>query len=492
MESSSESWDDESSEESLVSDVSSEQSGEDSEGSDVNSDESDASDVSSEQSEPSSEESETSQSSLSSLSSSSSCHENVALHLVQFSEGHRISRDADGVLYPTPEWKDNTTPPDGDNLDKTDHRSPYLYVQEKRLKIAEAKWKLLPGSHISPRRNIFVRGFGPDGIAIPETIASVDRAGGWISISNVTATSAFPGSTKYYPEFAITWEMRCTGEPWMGVGSSKHIIYVCLAEPEVTLFRTIVHLACSNEGATTSDEAVRKTWDLLKGPENWKGWNESAETWSRRLFYYRNSTRFSANGDGATMWLLRNRQDSGQCSTWVSLMQDALKLNGVASARIWVRHVIFKFGFAEDKEELHHFLIKNWSYGDISFGGGAAYPYFFEFAGGPERDMIPRPAGGNYGDLTSTTGIPGQNAPTPSQKVFFLHVILKYTFADTGETTYFDPSYGETYLHEGEFQAKAVAGFAMEVDAAPYGHARLHVRKPSTTTEIAFKPPDPS
>jgi hypothetical protein len=50
----------------------------------------------------------------------------------------------------------------------------------------------------------------------------------------------------------------------------------------------------------------------------------------------------------------------------------------------------------------------------------------------------------------------GQNSPTP-QALFGLHVIAQVTFGAT--TTYYDPSYGQTYANDVDMENKAVAGY---------------------------------
>ena len=75
----------------------------------------------------------------------------------------------------------------------------------------------------------------------------------------------------------------------------------------------------------------------------------------------------------------------------------------------------------------------------------------------------PNPPSRRYRDLTSKDGMPGQNSPTPSQKIFNVgHQIVKVG------GFYYDPSYGSEYKeptkseNELKFQTDATAGFALE------------------------------
>jgi hypothetical protein len=110
-----------------------------------------------------------------------------------------------------------------------------------------------------------------------------------------------------------------------------------------------------------------------------------------------------------------------------------------------------------------------------------------------DGDMVPPPAGG-FGDLTNVSGSPGQGTPTPSEKVFLFHFIVKVDanlFGVGG--AYFDPSYGVTYASEADFEAKAIAcdaagkcgGYAIPDDPHP-GH--YFVEKSGTTARIMLTP----
>jgi hypothetical protein len=78
------------------------------------------------------------------------------------------------------------------------------------------------------------------------------------------------------------------------------------------------------------------------------------------------------------------------------------------------------------------------------------------------------PALASYGDLQNETGLPGQNSPTPSEKVFVRHFIVKIdpnllTSFPPGTGPYFDPSCGVTYTGPGGqtgFEGQAIAGYA--------------------------------
>lgn len=92
--------------------------------------------------------------------------------------------------------------------------------------------------------------------------------------------------------------------------------------------------------------------------------------------------------------------------------------------------------------------------------------------------MVPPFPNDVYGDLTSLSGIPGQNTATPSEKVFGSHFIVQQGAA------FYDPSYGVTYSGPTDFQTKAVAGYATHIALEPAN--QWHVRQSSGSTDIVF------
>jgi hypothetical protein len=68
--------------------------------------------------------------------------------------------------------------------------------------------------------------------------------------------------------------------------------------------------------------------------------------------------------------------------------------------------------------------------------------------------------------LTSLSTLPGQNSSPPSEKVFAAHFIVKVTL--TGITpSYYDPSYGVTYVDASDFENKAVDGYLKRAAGDP-------------------------
>lgn len=101
--------------------------------------------------------------------------------------------------------------------------------------------------------------------------------------------------------------------------------------------------------------------------------------------------------------------------------------------------------------------------------------------------MVTVPASGPvFGDLTSLTGLPGQNSPTPSEKAFNLHFIVKVPSVPGIGGPYFDPSYGVTYTGACDFEAKAVAGYGEQIPNQPSNY--LYVRPPFGGCSVTLNP----
>lgn len=328
------------------------------------------------------------------------------------------------------------------------------------LTIGEATWELT-GTIPDPDK-LFIRGTGEGGIDIPSTKATI--SGSVISINNAVATQAFPSQTKYYNPFTITWEVSFDGgDTWQAAGTSKNVIYVCLyGEKPDNRYRTMVHLACSKDGASTVDQAVSNSWDLIKGRNVCK-WNQATESYDVPLYYYRPGTSFDPSENPVTVGGLL-RVTSGECIAWAHLLQDAWTLNGAKENQDAPESSFYTIA-APNQTLYRAFWVKDW-------GKIPASTCFFEFQSS-EFDMIPYPPSGQYGyyddlgiNLKNERTIPGQNSggDAPSQKVFGNHQFVKYKKADS-TFAYYDPSYGVTYNGttkaqcEADFQSKALVGF---------------------------------
>lgn len=357
------------------------------------------------------------------------------------------------------------------------------------LTISKAEWTV--AGAIPDPNQVYIKGNGPGGIDIPATKASV--AGNSVFISGVAASTPFPANkTGYYNPFSIQWEVSFEGiaGTYHDAGTSENVIYVSLSDTgpsAVTLFRTTVHLACGRPGAVDADQAVANSWSMFTGRNVCK-WNETSGKYDILLYYYRTGTSWTANGNGTTLHLLQNANQTGQCRCWASLMNEAMLVNGVANEKTEARATPVTLtppgGSPITLDQA--FLVKDWTFGTSTNPlPWTNYPYLFDFPGA-DFDMVP--AHFNYGDLTNQNTLQGQNTAPPSEKFFGNHVFVKYRDSHSS-VTYYDPSYGGTYANEADFQNKAIDAFGVPYQTDPItGHLQYLLKKPGVAVEVNFRP----
>jgi hypothetical protein len=345
------------------------------------------------------------------------------LKSVTFDSGWGLLKD-DGSAYGEPQWQDSPL-----------REYPYLMKEGSTLKIKEAQ--ILIPNPLAGATYLF-RGLGTGGINVPSTTATA-VGGDVFEITNVDASTAFPsGATAFYNPFEIAWEVsRDGGSSWQSAGVSKTPLYLCLSNSgplAVARYHTVVHLACSNVGATDAATAVAKTWELFSSLD--------LKTWDGiPLYYYKPGTTFDLSENPITVGGLL-QVHSGECVAWAHMLQDAWTVNGVSSAYT-----------IATSQSTAYFWVKNWSNLGSQF-------YFQSLA----HDMIPYPDGNTerYGYYDAGSGtefknepeIPGQNtgSDAPSEKVFANHQFIKYG------GTYYDPSYGVTYAGSSALEA-SISGY---------------------------------
>jgi hypothetical protein len=394
----------------------------------------------------------------------------ATLEEVTFCKGWDVYQDKDrnNVKYPEPHWtRDCGKSLDPDVLQPC----PYLYgVEKNKLTVKKAVWSFHGSMDASMLKII---GVCSDGQQISTGTITVE--GKRIVLTNATVRDGdvFEAKTKFFNPYGIKWMLSFDGgKNYEESGTSQNPIYVCLQGPEcvpdpvkapekVVAYRTVVHLACSNDGATTPNEAVEKTWEIFANLDV-KGWDRETKAFDRKLHYYKPDSKFEENAVFYTFNLLQNtkrnpftkvdvpceKEDTGQCMTWARLLRDAGKLNG---GNLQLTLAKPKDPFPGTSIIVASFLVKDW---EISPG---ADPPIFEFAG-MEKDMVPVPNKsptyeyGKYGDFINKKSLEGQNSKPPSQKYFGNHVFVRFQKSQ-GATEYLDPSYGVKYAGENEFAA---------------------------------------
>jgi hypothetical protein len=312
----------------------------------------------------------------------------------------------------------------------------------------------------------------------------------------VTMTAKVPfksNLTQFFNPMKIDWDFSFKRKTY-DIEVSRHPVYVTLKQPLTNpfykIYLTSLHLAVSNPGATGTSvgkakkQAIHKTWTLFqtKSIRNWE---------NQRLYYYKYGHGFADLACNNLGDLLTTGK--GQCDTFAKLFRAALAANGIDSDQVMIST---KNGDSA--------LTKNWSYPatDPTFTNSGAYQWKLILIEEAENEygMVPPNQNNRYGDLTSKTGIAGQNSPTPSEKIFGRHFIVKITDSeavhDGGLTTfYYDPSYGVTYAGdkigaEVNFENQAVDGYFKYFDEdAPDenpGEGHFRVRRSNGMNNILF------
>jgi hypothetical protein len=299
---------------------------------------------------------------------------------------------------------------------------------------------------------------------------------------NLTGDTAFPSSTtQHYQPLGVTWSFSMNGQPCSSnpsqcsaAGATSSEVYVTLSSPsglsESVMPLTAVKLAIGSGGATTQTAAFQNTWEQFAGPANVDGWD------GRPLYYYEQGVGFNGCAIN-TVDLLTRPTGSGQCGSWAHLLMDALAVNGIQSSFVTVTPMAGTW-----------MLINNWTFNKGSYPTNPQYKWNLTLGieNGACCGMVPLPAGSVFGDLTSDPGLPGQNSPTPSEKAFNLHFIVKVGKISGIGGPYFDPSYGATYTGNCDFERQAVAGYGNRNLSKPSNF--LYVRKPFNGCSVTLVP----
>ena len=305
--------------------------------------------------------------------------------------------------------------------------SPVLYVANTTGAVTAVFAVAAPTNFACSQ--LYVRGDGSGGLNIPATTCTV---------AGVTATltanfaAPFANQVGFLNPLTINWKCSGDGINFYDAGSSTNPVYVTLTNPATAnLFRTVVHLACSNPGATTSNTAVANTWALFAG--------RNVTTWGgTNLIYYQAGISWANNVTNVAGLLSTG---NGQCNAWRELLESAWLANGVNSEMATVSTVV--------NPGSRIFLVKNWVFGTPTLTNDPPFNYLF-LLNASNGSMV---GVGNYGDLQNGSGAPGQNSATPAEKAFGYHFIQKLN------NTYYDPSYGTNYTGAADFQTTAVAGY---------------------------------
>lgn len=259
-------------------------------------------------------------------------------------------------------------------------------------------------------------------------------------------------ATKIIDPLTINWKVaQDDSADFTDVGKSSNKLYVTLNDPYNYASKftggipyTLLKLGIGSGGATDAATATDITWAGFS--------NRNVTTWDgRKMYYYKNEPNnvIGFLGCGSYDLLIQTNPDSGLCSAFATLFMGALAVNGVPANLYTVR--------ATDGTEM---VIKNWAFTSTSPPPPLAPPeYQWKLKVNSGDRMVP--ALDQYGDLTNSDGMAGQNTGTPSEKIFRNHEIVK--IQDTQNLQpFYDPSYGLRYKDMSDFEKQAVEGYARD------------------------------
>ena len=332
---------------------------------------------------------------------------------------------------------------------------------------------------------VYVQGATPSAGSFTASNQTIAAGATTFSPTGIVDNTALPsGKTQFYDPLSVSWSIAQSGgsctSGCTAVGTSSNPVYVTLATPTMTyppLMLTYVALGVGSGGATSQQTAFNSTWSRFAGPANVKTWD------NRTLTYYPSLVGF--NGCAVSAQSLVTGSGSGQCGAFQLLLLSALQVNGIPSTMI---AIMTKDGTS--------FMVNAWNF--TSVPPTNPYPGYSwkltltsEYFGSAFGGMVPPNTPPKYGDLTSLTGIAGQNSPTPSEKFFGRHFILSVGSSIAGGAgPYFDPSYGVTYAGQSAFESTAVGGYAAFAVTNYSGptpiSSNFGVRRPSGAVNICF------
>lgn len=309
----------------------------------------------------------------------------------------------------------------------------------------------------APIPNVTIQGVitGPTGPTRFSKAGVTLPAAATATVTDIDANAPLTANKSQFSNpMMITWSY-VVGAATTNLGATQHQLYVTLAAPlNTNVYLTDLYLGVGNGGDTTAAAALRSTWSRYSaggaGPANITAWN------NRQLVYYPAGTPFGGCALDEEE-LLISATGGGQCGSFAYLLAGSLNVNGIGvnggtpDAKVTIEAIN-----GDD------FLVNNWTYAAVPSCPRDPNGYTFQLtlnamAVMAGDIMVPAQPGGVYGDLTSNAGLAGQNSPTPSEKIFTFHFIIKPD--PPLDTQYYDPSYGVTYANAAAFETAAVAGY---------------------------------
>jgi len=353
-------------------------------------------------------------------------HLNALLHMCQwpvlqvqrirFTNGHDINRDTAGQF--DREWQNGRAQNDQSRLCHTRGTTIQLTVD---LNVTTAP---------TENETVQVRGTANFlGTQLQWTSGNIAVGPADAQVSfNATSDNPLPNLVAVYDTFRITWEMTLPDNSWRQIGTTDHVLYATLGDPNGTpAYWTLLDISC-RAGNGLSDEAtlVATAYVAFAGKTgDGNGFRRLRD--NQELTYYLNGLNTPLQNVFTTFDLLNRPDGTGRCGAWARFFVDMCKTHGITTAQV--------FGVVP-KVANTKLLVHN-----CTFNGAGSLAAPFTHVGNVE--------------CVKQNGAAGQGKTNP-QFIFGDHALVEY-----GGRVY-DPSYGTgSYPDLAAWEAPAIAGLGL-------------------------------
>jgi hypothetical protein len=326
----------------------------------------------------------------------------------------------------------------------------------------------LPGSSIKIKATANDATYTVDGAVYNES--TIQPSGPGIEISTGE-------SVDYWADFEVEWSLSFDGGgSWVEVGATTNDIYLTLdipAPPYISsreLDERLLYYSC-NKGKGKDNKvdlflSIWKSFDLSTGGLTPNDFLNNGDY--RGLSYY-------GTPNPETWWKSLINSRDGQCTSWTSLLTEAMIHQGYESGVDFNRVRVDPVNGA-----FEGLLIKNWHFpsapnADYRIRDTIVYQYMnlmpYDQANPsselqPEFDNQGQPTGkylwvDKY--VYDLPGIPAQGNLNPISNFSNFHQLVKINFQGEGLREFYDPSYGITYATELELRASVDGLFVVDV-----------------------------
>jgi hypothetical protein len=245
---------------------------------------------------------------------------------------HELKSDNGTTTYSAPQWVDGNADgvaATGISAAGGDKNYPVAYTRNTKPQVgAELQIKDLPSGH-----TVMVKATSAQGLQIPETSVT-PGSGGTLNLSLTTAQNNLTNSIQFHSAdagsaFKIDWEVKVGNGDWSAIGSTKHTVYIVMADPIKTAAAEkregFFNISCRNaQGKGANAQAVvdaiyadftdRDVQTVKPG---------TGEKSGTAMKYWGNP-----NGISGSSLVLISTGD-GSCGAWNRLFTDILRTQGI-------------------------------------------------------------------------------------------------------------------------------------------------------------------